>query len=162
MATPGSTNWIPSRPARARFFHKSYRNRHLLNIWAEAQQTLAKCGRWVFVGYSLPDDDIHIKGLLLKAKRMRIDSDERPPEVQVVTHNPDQLLRERYQRLFGSEVKFDPAKGGFATYVEQRVKTAARKTAERERRARLEAGEAARRAAKRRRSRAKRAKATSR
>jgi hypothetical protein len=79
----------------------------------------------------------------------------------VVTHNPDQLLHERFQRLFGSEVNFQPAKCGFATYLKQRVKTAARKTAERERRARLEAGEAARRAAKRRRSKARRAKATS-
>ena len=79
-----------------------------------------------------------------------------------MTDNPDQLLRERYQRLFGSEVKFDPAKGGFAIYVEQRVKTAIRKATERERRAKLEAREAERRAAKRRRSKTRRAKATSR
>ena len=133
-------------------FIKAYRNRHLLNIWAGAQQALAESGQWVFIGYSLPDDDIHIKGLLLKAKRMRIDVDGRDPEVQVVTHNPDTSLRERYQRLFGNAVKFEPSKGGFAAYVQQRTEDAARQAAARSRRQGLKEREAARRAAKRKRA----------
>ncbi len=82
-------------------FVKSYRNRHLMNIWSTAQRELAEVGRWVFVGYSLPDDDIHIKTLLLKAKQMRADRSA-DLEIVVVDHRRDQKTEERYLRLFGA------------------------------------------------------------
>jgi hypothetical protein len=136
-------------------FLKSYRNRHLLNIWAQAQQAMAVCARWVFIGYSLPDDDIHIKALLLKAKRMRFDVAGRDPEIQVVTHLPDDGLRDRYARLFGDRVIFKPREGGFEAYVRARVHAAEREASKRKRREMQKARETARRVARRKRSRLK-------
>lgn len=52
-------------------FLKSYRNRHLGNIWAAAVQRLAEADEWNFVGYSLPQDDLHIRSLLIRALKMR-------------------------------------------------------------------------------------------
>lgn len=86
-------------------FVKSYRNRHLMNIWSTAQRELAGVSRWVFVGYSLPDDDIHIKTLLLKAKQMRADRGAEL-KIVVVDHRRDAQLEERYGRLLG-ECEFD-------------------------------------------------------
>jgi hypothetical protein len=103
-------------------FLKSYHNRHLLNIWAGALEALADSGRWVFIGYSLPSDDIHIKALLLKAKRMRIDKVHKPPEVRVVTHKRDDDLELRYRRLFGDCPTFEISTKGFGAYVDERAR----------------------------------------
>jgi hypothetical protein len=134
-------------------FVKAYRNRHLLNIWAGAQEALALANRWVFIGYSLPDDDIHIKGLLLRAKRMRIDKGAGAPEIQVVTHKPDEDLRMRFHRLFGAAISFDPPTGGFTAYVTRAVREAERDAARRQRNKEREERERVRRAKKRQRAR---------
>ena len=69
-------------------FVREYRNIHLLNIWREALLTLACAGEWVFVGYSLPADDVGIRTLLLKARCMRQDVGGKPPVATIVT-GPD-------------------------------------------------------------------------
>jgi hypothetical protein len=66
-------------------FVREYRNVHLLTIWREALLTLARAREWVFVGYSLPADDVGIRTLLLKARCVRHDLGGAPPEVTVVT-----------------------------------------------------------------------------
>jgi hypothetical protein len=123
-------------------FLKSYRNRHLLNIWTTAQSALADCGEWVFIGYSLPDDDIHIKTLLLKAKRMRADKHRKPVKVTVVTDCPDSELGKRYRRLFGADPMIHHK--GFAEYVRQlekdRPKLVERAVTQRGRRRRVTPG----------------------
>ena len=66
-------------------FVREYRNVHLLNIWREALLTLARAAQWVFVGYSLPADDVGIRTLLLKARCMRHDVGGEAPRVTIVT-----------------------------------------------------------------------------
>jgi hypothetical protein len=69
-------------------FVREYRNVHLLTIWREALLTLAHAAQWVFVGYSLPPDDVGIRTLLLKARCVREDVAAGPPLVTIVT-GPD-------------------------------------------------------------------------
>jgi hypothetical protein len=66
-------------------FVREYRNVHLLTIWREAMLTLARAAHWIFVGYSLPADDVGIRTLLLKARCVRHDVGSAPPLVTIVT-----------------------------------------------------------------------------
>ena len=66
-------------------FVREYRNVHLLTIWREALLTLARAAQWVFVGYSLPPDDVGIRALLLKARCVRHDVGGEAPAVTIVT-----------------------------------------------------------------------------
>src|SRR5713101_420562 len=43
---------------------KDYRNPHLSQVWYEAQRVLRQADRVVFIGYSLPDDDVEVVYLL--------------------------------------------------------------------------------------------------
>lgn len=111
---------------------KSYSNLILAEIWRAVEDRLAKTGEVVFVGYSLPDADVHLRCILMRAlfrNRNRASSpsvpvvrvvgyDERPPEEYYGgAPNPTHM---RYQRLFG-EVDFDPA--GFVSYLQRDCKT---------------------------------------
>lgn len=48
-------------------YFKSLRNVHLASIWARAEQELRRATRVVFVGYSLPDDDLEVMYLLKRS-----------------------------------------------------------------------------------------------
>jgi hypothetical protein len=69
-------------------FVREYRNVHLLTIWREALLALAHAAQWVFIGYSLPADDVGIRTLLLKARCVRHDVGGGAPLVTIVT-GPD-------------------------------------------------------------------------
>jgi hypothetical protein len=43
---------------------KDYRNPHLAQVWYEAERALREAERVVFIGYSLPDDDVEVVYLL--------------------------------------------------------------------------------------------------
>jgi SIR2-like domain len=66
-------------------FVREYRNVHLLNIWGEALLSMAQASEWIFVGYSLPADDVGIRTLLLKARCVRQDLGRNAPRVTIVT-----------------------------------------------------------------------------
>jgi hypothetical protein len=66
-------------------FVREYRNVHLLTIWREALLTLARAAQWIFVGYSMPADDVGIRTLLLKARCVRHDVGGEAPLVTIVT-----------------------------------------------------------------------------
>jgi len=94
-------------------FVREYRNVHLLNIWREALLTLALSAKWVFVGYSLPADDIGIRTLLLKARCVRQDLGLEAPLVTIVTgpdHREDTLSR--YQGILPN-AKLEPDDFGY-------------------------------------------------
>lgn len=99
-------------------FFKQYRNRHLANIWANAQQRLAPCAEWFFIGYSLPADDVHIRAFLLRAfllRALHMRPDGSPlPYVTVVTEGDELPTRLRYLRLFR---KVDLFADGFAAFL---------------------------------------------
>jgi hypothetical protein len=98
-------------------FVREYRNVHLLTIWREALLTLARAARWVFVGYSLPADDVGIRTLLLRARCMRHDIGGEAPQVTVVT-GPDRREETlaRYRGLF-PRAELDP--GDFGHFVQR-------------------------------------------
>lgn len=79
-------------------FVREYRNVHLLTIWREALLTLARAPKWVFIGYSLPPDDVGIRTLLLKARCMRQDLGGEASLVTIITgpdHREQTLARYR-------------------------------------------------------------------
>jgi len=45
-------------------YRKDYRNPHLARIWYDAERALQRANRVIFVGYSLPDDDVEVIYLL--------------------------------------------------------------------------------------------------
>jgi hypothetical protein len=88
-------------------FVKRYSNLHLANIWKSAQQALGESNSWIFVGYSLPDDDLWIRGMLLRAVGARRYRGRRDNlVVHVVTRGKDDALERRYRQLFPERVKF--------------------------------------------------------
>jgi hypothetical protein len=106
-------------------FVREYRNVHLLNIWREALLTLAQAAEWVFIGSSLPADDIGVRALLMKARCVHEDLFDSTPRVTIVSGRDgrDHALT-RYRSLldsatldphdFGDFVRRAPALGGIA------------------------------------------------
>lgn len=96
-------------------FVREYRNIHLLTIWREALLTLAHSSEWVFIGYSLPADDIGIRTLLLRARCVRHDIGHEAPLVTIVT-GPDRREEtlSRYRGIL-PQAKLDP--DDFAGFV---------------------------------------------
>jgi NAD-dependent SIR2 family protein deacetylase len=88
---------------------KDYQNAHLKSVWLNAQKALEQSDHWIFVGYSLPADDFHIRALLLRALcARRSQSRFRRTEITVVTRRQreaidQQRLVERYQSFFRLE-----------------------------------------------------------
>jgi hypothetical protein len=96
-------------------FVREYRNVHLLNIWQQAMLKLATAPHWVFIGYSLPADDVGIRALLLRARRMRQDLGQPVPKVTVITgpDRRDEVLA-RYSSILPRATLFG---AGFAEYL---------------------------------------------
>jgi NAD-dependent SIR2 family protein deacetylase len=88
---------------------KNYRNPHLTQVWYEAEQLLRSAERVVFIGYSLPDDDVEVVYLLkrslahLPAERISIvEFDATNPDVSLADH----AVGRRYRTLFGGDVRW--------------------------------------------------------
>jgi hypothetical protein len=110
---------------------KSYSNLVLAEIWRSVEDRLGNAAEVVFIGYSLPDADVHLRCILMRAlfrNRNRPSShgapavrvigyDDRAPEKYCSGPNPTHA---RYQRLFG-EVDFDPT--GFVSYLRRDCRT---------------------------------------
>jgi hypothetical protein len=80
-------------------FVREYRNVHLLNIWREALLTLAVAAEWVFIGYSLPADDIGIRALLMKARCVHRDLFGAPARVTIVSGRDGGDVVVRYRSI---------------------------------------------------------------
>ena len=93
---------------------KDYRNPHIARIWHQAERMLRDADHVIFVGYSLPEDDVEVIYLL---KRGVIKYGRR---VTVVEYDgsgrcvKDHPVGARYHSLFGEVEWFS---GGFADYV---------------------------------------------
>jgi len=87
---------------------KDYRNPHLMQIWYEAERILRESQRVIFIGYSLPDDDLEVVYLFKRAL-----AHLEPSQITVVeydTRNPPLKGHEvgrRYRALFG-DVNWHP------------------------------------------------------
>jgi hypothetical protein len=83
----------------ATFSYRKDMNPHAFHaIWGGAQTSLQLAGKWLFVGYSLPEADIEIRHLLKSAQLARPDS--RKVSINVVLKE-DCDAGERYERFFG-------------------------------------------------------------
>lgn len=104
---PCATCATPLRPLLIAPSHlKYYRNPHLSQVWYEAERGLRQAKRVVFIGYSLPDDDVEVVYLLKRTL-----SRPNPPQVTVVEYDPDphraifdHAAGRRYRSLFGDGV----------------------------------------------------------
>jgi hypothetical protein len=93
---------------------KDYRNPHLAQVWYEAERVLREADRAVFIGYSLPDDDVEVV-YLLKRGLARLTPD-RITVVQYAKVEPGQAMPKiwehkdglRYRTLFGDGVDWHP------------------------------------------------------
>ena len=84
---------------------KDYRNPHLSLVWHEAQRMLRQADKVVFIGYSLPDDDVEVV-YLLKRSLMHMNKPGSITVVEYCAENPAIGLTQhpvgrRYRALFG-------------------------------------------------------------
>lgn len=84
---------------------KDYRNPHLSQVWYEAQRVLREADRVIFIGYSLPDDDVEVV-YLLKRSLAHITVSKQITVVEYCRENPtialgDHSVGRRYRALFG-------------------------------------------------------------
>jgi hypothetical protein len=111
---------------------KSYSNLVLGEIWRAVEDRLASTAEVVFIGYSLPDADVHLRCILMRSlfRNRSRPSSHCAPAVRVIGYEncpPEQYYSQapspthaRYQRLFGA-VDFDPT--GFASYLQRGRRT---------------------------------------
>ena len=95
-------------------FAKQYTNPHLQSVWYEAERMLRNCDHVCFVGYSLPEDDIHVINLLRRGLA-HLPTDR----VTVVgkLDNADSMpTRRRYRSLFGPDIEWHC--DGLAAWIE--------------------------------------------
>ena len=91
---------------------KLYDNPWLVRVWTRAESILRESERVVFIGYSLPDSDVHVRYLLLKSLYRR----KTAPRVLVVTKEQPDYIKRRYNTLFKG-VKY--VGGGFASFANE-------------------------------------------
>lgn len=96
---------------------KDYRNPHIQSIWYQAERRLRTADRLIFVGYSLPDDDLEVIDLLRRgAGHLNGEA------VTVVEFDPEQRpldkhpVGRRYRSIFGTEIRWITS--GFGPWVQ--------------------------------------------
>jgi len=88
---------------------KDYRNPHLAQVWYEAERVLRESGRVIFIGYSLPEDDVEVIYLLKRGM-----AHLPPPSVTVIEYDPakpplaNHPVGRRYRTLFGDGIDWHP------------------------------------------------------
>jgi hypothetical protein len=89
---------------------KDYRNPHIARVWYEAGRELRKANRAIFVGYSLPEDDVDViylfkRGLAHLPPRAITVVEHAAGADMTLDRNPVGL---RYRALFGDEIDWYP------------------------------------------------------
>jgi hypothetical protein len=92
---------------------KDYRNAHLAQVWYEAERVLREADRVIFVGYSLPEDDLEVVYLLKRslarnaprapARITVVEYDAKNPSLPVEQH----VAGRRYRALFGDAIEWN-------------------------------------------------------
>jgi hypothetical protein len=96
---------------------KDYRNPHIAGIWYHAERVLRSATRAIFVGYSLPWDDVDVIYLLkrglrsLSPQRITVVEYSKPPGQPLDQHDAGQ----RYMAVFGEDIDWQP--WGFETWL---------------------------------------------
>jgi hypothetical protein len=93
-------------------YRKDYRNPHVSRIWYEAERALQRANRVIFVGYSLPDDDVEVIYMLKRGLSAPNPFALLPGQITVIekdTQNRDlktHPVGQRYRALFGDGIDF--------------------------------------------------------
>ena len=99
-------------------FLRTYSDPVIRLVWGRARSELSDADRWIFIGYSLPDADVHLRELLRECLRRRR-ALNKATEVVFVGRDPGHVnVAERYSRLFGTRLtvwRATPA--GFSDFV---------------------------------------------
>jgi hypothetical protein len=88
---------------------KDYRNPHLAQVWYEAERVLRESRRVIFIGYSLPEDDVEVIYLLKRGI-----AHLQPAQITVVEYDPSNpalsahAVGRRYRTLFGDGIDWHP------------------------------------------------------
>ncbi|HSR67624.1 MAG TPA: SIR2 family protein [Acidobacteriota bacterium] len=90
---------------------KDLRNPHLAGIWRKAEMALRQAKRVIFIGYSLPGDDMHIKYLLKRS----LETNPHRRRAEIVVVNPSKWDQSNFRKFFGDQVVSHQM--GFADYV---------------------------------------------
>ncbi|MBS1663786.1 MAG: SIR2 family protein [Bacteroidetes bacterium] len=91
---------------------RDIRDANLLQIWNSALEAIRTAHKLVFIGYSLPGEDLAIKSLILRGVNGR--SHTMPPlEVEVVQKGTSS--RQNYLNLFGAKISYN--ENGLESYL---------------------------------------------
>jgi hypothetical protein len=99
---------------------KDYRNPHIASLWYSAERELQACTRVIFIGYSLPWDDVDVIYLL---KRGLLRRNSAPPKITVVEHAARRVpidkhdAGRRYRAVFGRNIDWQSI--GFEKWLYQ-------------------------------------------
>jgi hypothetical protein len=94
-------------------YRKDYRNPHIARVWYEAERALRTANRVIFVGYSLPEDDIDVVYLLkrglgvapaLSPSQITVVEKVRPGDTRLTLR--EHPVGQRYRALFGEGIDF--------------------------------------------------------
>lgn len=92
-------------------------NPHLSSIWTAAHSLLEDANRWVFIGYSLPGEDLAVRTLLYRAYAARKKKGEHTTVVVIDPKESTDPLFDRFRSLLGSDLKH--RRSTFAEFVER-------------------------------------------
>jgi hypothetical protein len=88
---------------------KDYRNPHLAQVWYEAERVLREAERVVFIGYSLPDDDVEVVYLLKRSLgNLSADKITVVESGDVASPLGTHPVGRRYRTLFGDDIDWHP------------------------------------------------------
>ena len=96
---------------------KDYRNPHIARIWYEAARALREAKHVIFVGYSMPEDDVEViylfKRGLVDVKRVTVVEQAGTGKGSALDVHP---VGRRYRALFGDRVEWWPK--GFSSWID--------------------------------------------
>jgi len=106
-------------------FTRHYIDPVLQTIWGRLLEELRTADRWVFIGYSLPPADVHLRTLLRHAFNMRSTAGEKTSIYWIGFKGSEAdkgwlSLGERFFHLFGDKaIAWEKAEEGFSGFVRE-------------------------------------------
>ena len=109
-------------------FIKEFNNAHIQMIWHNAYIDLCEAKKVVFIGYSLPEADYHLRTLLKRAIRkdaeviVVLTKKDNPP-VHCDEHIREKYAASRYRAFLGSGIQIKFEFGGVKSYFRKEVES---------------------------------------
>ncbi len=100
-------------------FLRSYNDPALQLVWGRAAEEFVRASRWVFIGYSLPPADVHLRELLRDSLRCRRERHEETDICVVGRQSGEELAQmvAAYVATFGSDIRaWNATANGFGDF----------------------------------------------